>query len=241
MLNINCPDNRPKTQPEKGQGHGREPFGEGGGCQKKSFREGMILAFTLIMMIVMSLLASVIMLSTTTELSISAHNRVGREAFNAADSSAKIATLMGRLLLHPELGHPSLIISSDTAPTFPLEVEINEDRFNLAHLQSESLDFDYAERYREAANYDPATSPRPHLLFTVNDKLVATAVVNLDSSEVISSGFSLGMGDLYDTAGGPTGQVNLVVTVNGSSVATADGEVDSEPHAIITAIYRESF
>ena len=233
--------------PRSGGAPGTGPVMDGEGVKYgqcgRNGKDGMILAFTLLLLVVMSLMAIVIVGTTLTELSISGHNSAGREAFNAADGAAKIATVMGRLVLHPELGDPEDIISSTPHPDFPQKVEPT-DRLTLERLEAESVTFDPTKRYDQAVNFDPdASTPvgeLPHILFKVKDKVVAAAVLSLDTRSLIGPGSSLGTGGLYDTSGGPTIQLNLVVTVNGSSLVNAQGGDDSEPHSIITAIYRES-
>ncbi|MDR1658136.1 MAG: pilus assembly PilX N-terminal domain-containing protein [Deltaproteobacteria bacterium] len=202
-------------------------------------KSGMVLAFTLVLLILISLMGVYVLTNTATELSISGHNRVGREAFNAADSSAMLATLLGRLVLHPELGDPANVLKVSNKPALPMTVEINQSRFNLASLQAESLNFDFNKRYQEAVNFDHSSSVKPpHLVFKVRDKVVATAVVSLDSDVPIGAGFSLSSGDSYDNAGGAGIQINLVITTNGSPSTNAQGTND-EPHSVVTTIYRE--
>lgn len=200
--------------------------------------EGMILALALVLMILVSLMGALILTSARTEVSISGLNRIGREAFNAADSSARIATLLGRILLHPELGPPRQVLSDQAGPKFPLTVEINDHRFNLGALQEESAVFNYNRRYEEAIAYDQGAFPEPHLVFKVQNKVVATAVLSLESDSPLGAGASTGVGDSYDTGGGNALAVNLIVTVNGSP-ATSSQEGAGDPHSIITAIFRE--
>ncbi|MDR1656109.1 MAG: hypothetical protein LBT47_00950 [Deltaproteobacteria bacterium] len=196
-----------------------------------------ILAFTLLLLVLMSLMGIYVLTNTSAELSISGQNRIGREAFNAADSSVRVAVLLGRILLHPELGPPSQALKTAAGPVFPLKVEINQSRLNLASLQKEAAEFDFAKRYREAVVNDPSGSG-PHLIFKVHDKVVGTAVISLETDVPIGAGFSLGSGDRYDNGGGSNVQINLVVTASGSPSSGPKDRL-TEPHSIITAIYRE--
>jgi hypothetical protein len=206
----------------------------------KDHPEGMILAFTLMLLAVVSLMGMAILSSSSTELAISSHNRVGREAFNSADTSARIATLLGRILLHPELGNPQQVLTSSSRPVMPLTIDINQSRFTLANIQEEGQtgDFNYTGRYEEVLG-TISTGLDPHLSFKVNDRVVSTAMISLESASPIGSGSSLSASDQYDTSGGAGLQVNLIVTVNGRPMRTNLGKVSDEPQSLLTAIYRE--
>jgi hypothetical protein len=203
---------------------------------KPGTRDGMILAFTLVLLLLVSLMGALILTSARTEVSISGNNRTGREAFNVADSAAGIVTLLSRIVIHPELGPPSQVLHAVAGPSFPMTVEINEDRFTLGALQAEAAEFDYAKRYREAV--DPASVVTPHVTFRVNGVVVASAVVSLESTYPVQSGASEGANDAYDTGGGASVTLNVVVTVSGASPLTGLGSSE-DPHSIVTAIYRE--
>ncbi|MDR2300524.1 MAG: pilus assembly PilX N-terminal domain-containing protein [Deltaproteobacteria bacterium] len=203
----------------------------------KKAREGMILTFTMVFLVLIILMGIYVLTSSRTDLSISAHNRVGRQAFNVADSAVQIATLLSRILVHPELGDPANVLKAPSDQKMPITVEINEYRFTLANLHEESLDFDYESRYLEVINY-PSHTIDPHLLFKVGDKVVATAAVVLDQQDPVSEGFSLDASDPYDESSGSGAKISLTVTVNGTPPDTSADSLE-EPHSIITAIYRE--
>ncbi|MDR2367399.1 MAG: pilus assembly PilX N-terminal domain-containing protein [Deltaproteobacteria bacterium] len=203
----------------------------------KKSREGMILTFTMVFLVLIILMGIYVLTSSRTDLTISSHNRVGRQAFNVADSAVQVATLLSRILVHPELGKPSDVLKVTTGQQMPITVEINDDRFNLFQLQEDSANFDYESRYLEVIDY-PSHGTEPHLVFKVADKVVATASVALDKQEPVSEGFSLDASDPYDESAGTGAKISLTVTVNGTPPgATADSL--EEPRSIITAIYRE--
>jgi hypothetical protein len=201
----------------------------------KNFRDGTILVYALGILVLIAMMGFVLISNSLVELSISGNNRVGREAFSTADSSERIATLLSRIILHPELGDPAVILAPSAAPKFPLIVEIDNDRFNLANLQQESAEFDYLQRYLEALSYDPLHPP--HIVFKVGGKVVATAIVNMEITEPIADGYSLGVGGKYDFSSGSGVQVNLVITINATPM-TINTEF-ADPHSIVTSIYRE--
>ena len=202
--------------------------------------DGMILAFTLLLLFLVSMMGVYVLTSASTEVSISGHNRVGREAFNAADASARISVLLGRILLHPELGPPEDVLTTGTGPALRFEVEINEDRFSLSQLQSEASKFDFTARYSQALSLSDDPDKRPHLIFKVDDKVVSSTVMSLESFNPVDPGSSLSASDAYDGGGGSNVRVNLVVTVNGASASTSfESDAGYEPRSVITSIYRE--
>jgi hypothetical protein len=204
----------------------------------KNGKKGMILAFTLAILILMSLMGIVILSNTKTELSVSGNHRVNREAFNAADTAARISILMGRILLHPELGvDPAAIIRSSSAPENPIVIELNNSDtspLSLSALQTAANDPDttFLNRYIDTIGTNPDPSaPKPHIIFKVDDRVVATAVVTLESDNPVSAGMSLGSGGAV--------QVTLVTTIRGAPFADIAGPDFMEPQSIITTMYRD--
>jgi hypothetical protein len=180
-----------------------------------------------------------VLVNARTELSISSNARMSREAFSAADAAARVATFLCRIVMHPELGEPEEALSAaGPGPTYPLTVEINEDRFTADNLEMEAADFDYAERYLEAGGSE-ADLPEPHILFKIGNRTVAAAVVNMVAASPVSPGRSLSVADRYDSGNGASVEVNLVVTVSGGSMTPYRAGGEAEPKAIVTAIYRE--
>jgi hypothetical protein len=164
---------------------------------------------------------------------------LSRDTFNVADTAAQVSMLMGRIILHPELNSPSGILSDQSQnPKHRLVVEISE-RFNLAQLKKESEDFDFTKRYLEAGLGSDPSAVEPHLSFKVGQKKVASAVVSLDFQNYVPGGASLGSGDGYDTSGGPSRIVTIVVTVNGLSMSKISGDTADEPGTVITSMFRE--
>ena len=235
---VEAPEARPQgAAPSRECPRGAAPLGAD--PRGAAHPDGMILAFTLLLLFLISMMGIYVLTTTTTELSITGHNRVGREAFNAADAAARVSLLLGRILLHPELGPPEDVLTTGTGPAFPLEVELNAARFTLSNLQKEAAQFNFAERYRQALSVSADPDERPHLTFKVADKVVATAVMSLESYSPVDPGASLGVLDSYDSGGGSNVRINLVVTVNGVP-STVTQTVDSyEPRSVITTIYRE--
>jgi hypothetical protein len=179
--------------------------------------------------------------SSRNELSISGNSRLSLETFETADTAARITLLMSRILLHPELGLPeSILNTSGRRPDLAMTVTVNNDRFNLGRLQSESQNFDFLRRYFEAGLGDTPDPLKPHLIFSVNSREAARAAVSLDTFNLIPQGASLDGGDRYDSSGGPNMQVTSSVTVKGRPAAgPAAGPPENEPSTVITAMFRE--
>ena len=232
---------------------------------------GSILMLTLVVLLLMSLMGAAILANTRTELVISANTTGGRDAFTRADTAARVATLMARLLAHEfELGSPKQVLNNSS----PLTVIYDDDHFSFAKLLAASDDFNYAKRYLSAASRTDLSDSadkadlRPHLVFRQDGKVVSTATVAMDYGEALTDGCSLGQTG-YDTSGGLSVRVVLAVTVNGrppydgpaaggaeSSAekakrdnygtydrdgASAGEEANDVPHSVVTTLFREMF
>jgi hypothetical protein len=200
----------------------------------------MILGFVLVVLVLMGLMGVFLITSSRTELNISGNSRLSLETFQTADTAAQISLLMSRIVLHPELGDPgSILHSSAQQPEFSLTVSVNNDRFNLGRLQSDSSDFDFIRRYLEAGLGEALNPQKPHLSFQAGVREVAKAAVTLDTYNIIPQGASLDGGDRYDSSGGPNMQVTAVITVKGQPAARLTGPPENEPSTVITAMFRE--
>lgn len=222
-------------------------------------RPGMILPFTLVIMLLMALMGAAILTSTNTELMISRNTQTGRNAFTTADTAAAVGTLMGRILLYPELGSPEQIFGTGegTQPSIPYTVEINNvSKFDLGALKEEGAD-DYRQRYIRAGSSDGRTGDSgedlsPHLTLKAKggatEVVVATVYITMDVMDAKLSGGSLGDNDHYGERGTGKTQVILAVTANGrpfdredraEEVSAFDGGGLDESRSIVTTIYKE--
>ena len=218
----------------------------------RGFRPGMVLAFTLIILTLMSLMGVTILLNARTELSISSNTSLGRNAFASADTAVQIATLVGRILLHPELGPPDQVLASGTAAglRFPLNVEINIDElkrddssqyFQLRYIRAGSWEGRASESELRLDDGvvlygDPVdgVDVAPHIVFKTKvdgrDMTVATAALSLDHEASIggtggSVGGGLGVGG-YDGGSGAGISVVLAVSVNGRAINLKPGAAE---------------
>ncbi|MDR2351022.1 MAG: hypothetical protein LBF41_10475 [Deltaproteobacteria bacterium] len=203
---------------------------------KAGQKKGMVLAFTLSVLVLMSLMGIVILSNTRTELSVSGTNRVNREAFNVAETAAMVSILMGRIVLHPVFGmKPSDILRPKPGPEFPMTIQVDDDddgRLNLLALEADEIDSDtnYTHRYVQTLETDPGALD-PHVIFSIDGRVVATAVISLESEEPVAAGMSLEQGGAV--------KVTLVATVRGepmNEISTADAIV---PRSIITTMFRD--
>jgi hypothetical protein len=217
---------------------------------------GMILAFTLVILVLISLMGVTILYNSRTELSISSNTSMGRNAFASADTAARIAVLIGRILLHPELGPPGAIISNAPGgggPAFPLDVEINIDE-----LEPDDIIHGYELRYIRSGNWrinDGQGLPgefygqdiKPHIIFKKRGtgEIVAAAALSLEQAPDWR-GMSLGGGDAYAGDGGAALSLVLAVSVHGRALTfgpgasgSFEGEEGDEARSIITILYRE--
>jgi hypothetical protein len=200
----------------------------------------MILVFVIVISLLIGLMGAVIIASMKAELAVSGNYRRSQEAFNATDSSVKLAALLGRFLLHPQLGSPQDLVSlaAGAGPTRPLALEINHKRFNLETLIDESEPFEFGKRYLESSMIKNSSAEKPHLTFKANGKVVAKAAISLDASAV-PVGYSLAAADRYDPVGGGNVPVDLILTVTGTVSSGLDPGDFNSPRSVITCITRE--
>ncbi|MDR2945517.1 MAG: pilus assembly PilX N-terminal domain-containing protein [Candidatus Adiutrix sp.] len=232
----------------------------------KEHRRGSILVFVLVIMLMMTLAGMAILANTRTELIVAGSVNSSRNAFAGADSGAQIATLMGRILLYPELGAPDKIITTPggAGPRHPLNIQVNPAKFTMAALKRDSTR-DFTRRYMEAGSWsgrvEGADDLSPHLLFTtpgVNSSglpaevPVASASFSMETVTPLTAGNvggSIGQGGYDNTGGEGKMQIYMTVTVNGRPLNSAapdapdaasyDGGEGEGPYSLITIIFRE--
>jgi hypothetical protein len=76
----------------------------------------MILVFVLMIMILISLIGVTLMVLTSSEVAVAGHHRRGQEAFYSTDSALDLSNLLGRVVLHPVLGHPRDLLAAGAGP-----------------------------------------------------------------------------------------------------------------------------
>jgi hypothetical protein len=206
-------------------------------------RSGLVLAFALAILVLMSLMGIIILSNTRTELNITGNSRLGREAFNSADATARMATFLTLVLMSPKTENINDVITNvptSPAPLYPIHVCM-QPKFNLEDLISDATNFDFTRRYMETGAGDGSTDP--HIIFKLgpcnssSSRELANAVVNLETFNLIPDGMGLGTGDPNDTSGGPKLQVGVVVSVNAKTFENVTAGAD-DPNSIITVMYR---
>ncbi len=204
--------------------------------------KGAVLMFTLVILLLMSLMGAAILLNSRTELNIAANTVVGRDTFTRADGISGMATLLTRISISKEFERPEEVLANNSKY---MEVEFREE-LNLALLQSEHLDsFDIQKRYIRAGSQTVSgdTSYQPHMIFSSGGSVVGTAAVSFDFGDPVGVGQSLSGDGQYDNSGGTRIQMLLVVSVNGRSpggdASAYDRGTGDVPHSFITTIFRE--
>jgi hypothetical protein len=203
-------------------------------------KNGMVLAFTLLVMILISLMGIVILANTRTELSITGNTRMGRDAFNSADNCARLATFLTLALLNPRTSDITDVISAapGNTPAHAMGIRLVPGMFTQDRLISDATNFDYTQRYLDTGA--GPKDPNPHIIFSVNDREVAKAVVNLETYNLIPAGMGLGTGDPSDSTSGPKLQLGVVVSVTSRTTDSSmpTGSNPEEPNSIVTIMYR---
>jgi hypothetical protein len=202
-------------------------------------KDGLILPFTMLILILLILVGVVVLANTNTAIVLSGQNKASHDTFNAADTAAQVATLLTKILMNPELGSPQTVLNYSSKPKFPLKVEINEDRFKLSQILSESNKQSYTDRYLETGWNKLANVHKPHLRFLVNGQEVATAVVQIDDREQIPDGSGMGQGDSYDSSTTSNKYITIVVSVRGWNNYRSFPNYN-EPNTIITSMFRDN-
>jgi hypothetical protein len=200
----------------------------------------MVLAFTLVVMVLISLMGIVILSNTKTELSVTGNTRMGRDAFNSADNCARLATFLTLALLNPRTSNINDVISAPpgTTPAHAMGIQLVPGMFTQDKLLNEATNFDYTQRYLDTGAGPMA--PNPHIIFSVNDREVARAVVNLETYNLMPAGTGLGTGDPSDSTSGPKLQLGVVVSVTSRTTDNSlpTGLNPEEPNSIVTIMYR---
>ncbi|MDR2349211.1 MAG: hypothetical protein LBF41_01125, partial [Deltaproteobacteria bacterium] len=175
------------------------------------------------------------------------------------DNCARIATFLTLALLNPRTDDINDAIETmlpSPPPDFPVEIELTP-KFTMANLLSEATNFDYRKRYLETGA-GPSNAD-PHIIFKVNGREVANAVVNVETYRLIPEGMSLGTGDPNDATGGARLSVGVIVSVAAKAntpagastapappaspsapVAPAATANPSEPGSIVTIMYKNN-
>ncbi|MDR2613048.1 MAG: hypothetical protein LBG06_09590 [Deltaproteobacteria bacterium] len=212
----------------------------------KGARSGLILAFALGILLLMSLMGIVILSNTRTELSIAGNNRLGREAFNSADATARTAVYLTLELmsLKDVNALKSDVITSGSAlspaPRYPIAI-CPQSNFTYNGLLAAAADPDpdFTKRYLNTGAGEG--TPNPHIEFRSGDctgRVLANAVVAIDTSDPIAVGGTTGTTDAYDTGGGNLQpQVGVVVSVNAKPNMEVGADAE-EPSSLITIMYR---
>jgi hypothetical protein len=200
-------------------------------------KPGLILPFALCSLVIMALLGFFLMINARSEIILSRSASVNQETLNFADSTALISTLATRILLHPELGTVSDVLTSDKLGEFPVSLDVNPDTFTLFELYSKANSKDYFDRYLNTGWLE-SISEKPDLLYKIGSQDIALAVVNLDTRDPIMPGDSIGVGNSYDTGSESQRYVTIVVSTRGRKEVQISGTVQT-PATIITSMYRE--
>ncbi|MDR1041667.1 MAG: hypothetical protein LBR80_16195 [Deltaproteobacteria bacterium] len=224
-------------------------------------KSGLVLAFTLVVLVLMAIMGVVILSNTRTELNITANNRLGREAFNSADATASMATFLAvtaiRVSTEPIDDSITSGASMSPSPRYPLYICFpNKDnssdntapgdldrKLTRGNLVDESknrpANFNYSLRYRNTGA--SSEKPKPHIIFKLgpcnnsSSRELANAVVNIEREGLFGVGTSLDTLDMYDNNDGIP--VSVIVSVNAKTNESLSLGVN-EPNSIVTVMYR---
>lgn len=214
---------------------------------------GSVLVYTIVVLLLMTLMGAALMVNSRTELQISGYTAQGRDAFTKADATARVALLVGRAFLHPVSGDPrhyrSVSASGAGKKTFDLTVDDGLQGFNDFQQIDRSFSVqDIANRYltvTEAQGKD-----KPHILLTYglddqnNKVVVGTSYISLAFKGTDTGGGSIGERDYSTPDAGYYIRAFFVISSQGRVPQDSDNKSYFEEkfpgtHSIITTIYRE--
>jgi hypothetical protein len=220
-------------------------------------KRGAIMILVLILVLLMAMMAIAVSVNTTSELSISSNTDSGRQAFIQADSALRMSVMIARIMLFPgyeELSHFLPASGSD------LEIEVNEDDFDIAMMRWKTDINTYTNRYLRAGGkttgitLEGGSSGTPLIVFrkkhpTIPNKtvIVATSSVTLDYSETALTGTSLEATSYSDSSTGR--RTIIVISTDGRVPVGTDSDSSEEAsffdgtadttHAILTTAFQE--
>jgi hypothetical protein len=221
---------------------------------------GSVLLYTIVILLLMTLMGAALMVNSRTELQISGNTAQGRDAFTKGDASARVGLLLGRAFLHPSSGEPRDYLNNDKtgdAGNKPFKVKLHDDIQTDNNLQqiAGSITMDQIrERYLSVTEADVD----PHLTVEYGDQVVGTAFIGLgknipdlfDEGKAAAGGFALtGGGTLgdgsYNTGGSGESNIKVYLVISSQgrvpleSGKTYYDETYPSTHSIISTIFRE--
>lgn len=212
---------------------------------------GSVLVYTIVVLLLMTLMGAALMVNSRTELQISSSTFQGRDAFTKADATAQVALLFTRAYLHPTAGDPRDYLNSEKsgeAGRKPFEVHPDDFLQSLEDLQSikDSITVDeIRERYLRITE----AKDTPHLKLTYGEdssdqgSVVGTSFVGLAYNSSPTGGGSIGERD-YSAPDSGFGIIAFFVVSSQGRVAQGENkgyieEGQAGAHSIVTSIFRE--
>lgn len=212
---------------------------------------GSVLIFTLVILLLMTLMGAALLVNSRTEMQISGTTAKGRDAFTKADATARVALMFTRAYLHPTAGNPRDYLNADKSGQGgrkPFEVIPDTNLNSMDDLQelkgSITVD-EIKERYLRIIE----AKGTPHFQVTYgedkanNSVVVGTAYVGLAYDGSATGGGSIGERDYGAADAGYSITTFFVVSSQGR---IDEGEnksfIDEDRagvHSIVTTIFRE--
>ena len=220
----------------------------------KKHPEGYILLFTLIILILMSLMGSVLLFNTTAEVRVSSNLSQGRLAFTRAESAAQTALFLARAALSPGAGTLDSWLNKDKDdwPAWPSGsapkvldlpyVKVSDDFPTTVDGNSGELTHDeIMEHYLTILqNVDP------HLVLYQKNADGTEVVVGAASVVFTGAGITTGGSIIGGSGGGGAGQIGTYIVVRATGKVprgTVDGvdydddESAEDAQSIVSTIY----
>ena len=225
-------------------------------------RPGLVLAFTLVILILMSLIGMTMLLKAHSGLTISHNTNQHRNALASADTAARLATLIAKTLLRNGEVHkddlPRLPEGDDLIFTLTMELMTGDAPLILGDAEVKA-ELDPIERYKwlveRGKNHHVTFKAKPkgqekEIIWATADFFLESESVSLGGGGSVIGGASLGQSGYGDQTSSSLPQKVLVITViglplSGHSVSAAQktddfyGITDNEAKSVITILYRE--
>lgn len=215
---------------------------------------GSVLIYTIVVLLLMTLMGAALMVNSRTELQISGYTAQGRDAFTKADATARVALLVGRAFLHPVSGDPRHyrdVSDSGKAGKKPFDLIVDDGLQGFNDFQQVDRSFsvqDIADRYLTVTEAQGKQTPHILLTYGLDNKnkkvVVGTSYISLAFNGTDTGGGSIGERDYSAPNAGYSIRAFFVISSQGRVPQDADNEGYLEEkfpgtHSIITTIFRE--
>lgn len=208
--------------------------------EKPEHPAGMILAFSLVVLLLISLMGIAIISNTQTELNISSNTTSGRDTFIRTDSAARMSAFFGHIILATSADPGDVL--DDKKEYMKVDIsDLNSGLLLETFFADQTGDVNPALRRYLQAGSDETAGNTPHITFREPDpegRIFATSALAIDNIQRSSDSPDA---NVFITAVATTIGRNIRGPATTSSfVSQDDAEVNLQdgPYSIISTVFR---